>query len=398
VSGPNTHPEIPSPSPGASSDHLFANNVRFVSMAAIIGIHTIALICPMLGWTQHTALEFALVQPLKFGSICFFLISGFLLGERIHRYRPHVYFARRLRSVFVPWAFWLSCYCGLRLIHGFGAGRLTLHTAGILSYGSGILSSSLFETAYWFVPNLLLALAILLIFRRLLMDWRIGCVFLTGSLFYAVNVYARWVHVEHTRAVFGFIFYLWLGAWGSWHFVTVEKWVSRIPATAMAALVLVTGLAALGEAGLLQKLGSSDPLNTLRLTNQVFSVMVGVSFLKARRALWPHFINVRAQTFGLYLAHTPVLAVLGMLALRFPGNFGGAILKDTVAGSLLLIMATFTVTYGGCLLLVRFLVSIPCLHWIVGGTSDGKPAIPGVRLPEPRRVKGSLPSSAPRPA
>lgn len=346
-------------------------------MAAIIGIHSIETIWAALGWTRHPGLEFALVQPLKFGTIGFFLISGFLLGERIHRYRPHVYFARRLRNVFVPWTFWLACFCGLRLIHSFVAGRVGLHPGDILSCGSGIFSNSLFATAYWFVPNLLVALAILLIFRRFLMDWRIGCVFLLGSLFYAANAYGRWVHVEHTRAVFGFVFYLWLGAWASWHFTTLEKWVSRIPASAMAGLVLLSGLAALGEARLLEELRSTDPVNTLRITNQIFSVVVSLAILKASRALWPRFINVRAHTFGLYLTHTPVLAVLGILAIRFPRYVGVAVLKESVAGNILLMVATFTLTYGGCLLLVRFLESVPRLRWSVGVGGQGEAANPG---------------------
>lgn len=86
--------------PPTSANHLFANNVRFLSMAAIIAIHT------MDAYPGGPVAHRYLAQLFKFETIGFFLISGFLFGERIDRYSSIGYFTRRLRSVFLPWSVW----------------------------------------------------------------------------------------------------------------------------------------------------------------------------------------------------------------------------------------------------------------------------------------------------
>src|ERR1700722_7360052 len=79
-------------------NHLFVNNVRFWSMLSVIVVHS---------WyvfgSANSGLDIALVTPFKFATIGFFLISGFLLGERVDRRNPVEYFLRRFRRVFVPW-------------------------------------------------------------------------------------------------------------------------------------------------------------------------------------------------------------------------------------------------------------------------------------------------------
>src|ERR1700751_3180095 len=72
-------------------NHLFANNVRFLSMAAIIGIHTLDNYPSAVALTSIPPYLFYLVQPLKFGTIGFFLVSGFLFGERIEKHSPFEY-------------------------------------------------------------------------------------------------------------------------------------------------------------------------------------------------------------------------------------------------------------------------------------------------------------------
>lgn len=347
-------------------------------MATIIGIHSIETIWPALGWTRHPMFEFLLLQPLKFGTVGFFLIAGFLFGERVHRYRPHVYFARRIRTVFVPWTFWLAFFCGIYLVHGIAARRIAIDASSLFSFGRSILAYSLFSTAYWFVPNLLVALAILLMFRRFLMDWRTGCIFFGASLFYAVNVYGHWVHAEHTRAVFGFVFYLWLGAWASWHFKPLKTWVARIHPGVMGCALFLSGMAALGEIRLLEKLHSVDPVNSLRMTNQIFSVVACLALLKAGRPLWPRLIDVRAHTFGLYLTHMPLLAVLGAVAARILRHGNTSALVSSVPGKILVLLLTFVLVYGGSLMTVRLLLSLPLLRWTVGVSHRAEA---GPRLP-----------------
>jgi peptidoglycan/LPS O-acetylase OafA/YrhL len=66
--------------------HIFVDNVRFLSMIGIVAIHSATVV--FVTGNVHPMLIAALLAPQKFGTIGFFLISGFLLGERLDRCRP----------------------------------------------------------------------------------------------------------------------------------------------------------------------------------------------------------------------------------------------------------------------------------------------------------------------
>lgn len=352
--------------PPTDANHLFANNVRFLSMAAIIAIHTMGLFALMRPQVSAPLAFLCAIQSLKFGTIAFFLIAGFLFGERIDQYSSIQYYARRLKNVFLPWTVWYVVDCSLAIAAGFVHKRISLHSGNLLgpiymSYSKGLLDS-----AYWFVPNLMIALAVLLAFRRMLRDVRIGLVFLLISLFYAANIYAGWIPVRHTEAVFGFVFYLWLGAWAAWYFPRIEKRLARIPAAVIVTAILATGALAVGEAKLLSSLHSVDALNSLRITNQLYSLVFVLAIVKLKRATWPRFVDVRAHTFGLYLTHAIALSLCGAVLKRILPHPLWTVFFKSAPGIVLSLLAAFVVVYGGCLILVRFLLSCSWLRWTVG--------------------------------
>lgn len=347
----------------ASLDHIFANNVRFLSMAAIIAVHAIASYPALVQLPSIPSTILYFSQPVKFGSIGFFLVAGFLFGERIDAYSPIVYFKRRLRNVFVPWLLWFSLFCVMFLASDVVHKRLV---GSILSGAFTVCRGLLLDSPFWFVPNLLLALALLLLFRRFLIDVRMGLVLLLASLFYGVNIYGQWVAVVHTRAVFGFVFYLWLGAWCAWNFSALEKRLARIPVSAMLGLIALTLTLALAESKLLVSLGSIDPMNVLRISNQIYSVVVVLGIVKVKHALWPRFVDVRKNTFGLYLTHFFGIVLLAMAVKRILPHWGSLSMWRESSVGLLLILVVFCLTYAGSLLVVKVLVSNPRLRWAVG--------------------------------
>jgi hypothetical protein len=352
--------------PVTDANHLFANNVRFLSMFAIIAVHTLGAYPGVFRLTTAPAPLQCLAQPFKFGTIAFFLVAGFLFGERIDRCSPLQYYARRLQNVFLPWSVWYLAFCALRVSADVVHGRIWIHSPRAFAQVGADLSQALLGTSYWFVPNLLIALAVLLVFRRFLNDVRMGLAFFAVSLFYAINIYGHWFPVQHSRAVFGFVFYLWLGAWGAWHFAALEKWLSCIPAGVLIGAMLLTNLLAFAEARMLFALHSADPMNSLRITNQLYSVVVVLAIVRVRRAVWPRFVDVRAHTFGLYLTHTVGLAVLAAILVRVPSRLVPIHSWNSLPGLLLLLPVMFVVTYGACLLLVRALLSRRWLCWAVG--------------------------------
>jgi hypothetical protein len=233
-----------------------------------------------------------------------------------------------------------------------------------------LLQIALFDTAYWFVPNLMLAIGVLLLCRRFLYDPRLGCTLLGVSLFYGINAYTQWLPIQsHTEALLGFVFYLWLGAWAAKNFDAFHAWSARIPALVLIAMAALTGLAAFAEGELLSERAA---LNTLRITTQVYSVVVVLAIFKARRALWPRALNVRASTFGIYLTHSVVLALLINLSKPIPlqrvmGNAG----IPAEAYAIVLLPGSFIATYLGSLAITQLLLRYPYLCWMVGGSKLG---------------------------
>ncbi len=327
----------------------------------------------------HWQLGIAFATPFKFATVGFFLISGFLLGERVDRCNPLDYFLRRFKRIFVPWSLWFGIICVVTVIgefifHGLrspGAGEL-LRIAGFTAW------SVLTTTSFWFIPNLLLSISILLACRRYIYSLKFGLVLFLANLVYTVNVYALWFPSRHTQALFGFIFYLWLGSFAAQHFERINNFVTRIPTTAFAVGALITGVAAYRESLLLATLQNPDPLNTLRFSNQVFSIAMVLLIFKFRRATWPGFIDVRRYTYGLYLSHGIVLLPLIHLLKHHSPVASSIYLGD--AEAILLWVGLSVVTCGSCLMITMWLANRPSLGWTVGLASRDSPPQPALRV------------------
>ena len=173
-------------------------------MFSIIAIHCIYSPVFISDDLRTRDFQFALVQILKFGTIDFFLISGFLLGERMDQCSSWYYLRRRLQKIGRPWVFW----AGISVIGLFIEDQFTGRLAGasLLSQLWQRIDQIVFGSIYWFVPNMLFALGILLLFRRLLDRVSFGIVLGACSAFYGINAYFDWLPSDHKIALFGFVF------------------------------------------------------------------------------------------------------------------------------------------------------------------------------------------------
>jgi membrane-bound acyltransferase YfiQ involved in biofilm formation len=319
-----------------------------------------------------------LVTPFKFATIGFFLISGFLLGERVDRRNPLEYFMRRVRRVFYPWLLWCGIMVASLVIYklaGAGPGHLNPAETLRIAWSSGRFV--LFATSFWFVPNLLLSIAILLIFRRHLYSLKLGLFLLAVNLVYAVNIYTMWFQTMHTRAFFGFVFYLWLGSYAAHNFDKISSFLNRIPVAVLVATSLIMAAAAYGEAHLLSTLHNPYPLNTLRLSNQIFSISMVLLLFKLKRATWPGFTDVRRHTFGLYLTHVVAWLFLAHLLRLCPRWTPGSVYAADAEGVLLWLILAVAV-YGTCLMVTIWLANRPSLEWMVGLAPEASPSRSGL--------------------
>ena len=320
--------------------------------------------------STNSKFDIAVVTPFKFATIGFFLISGFLLGERVDRRNPVEYFMRRFKRIFLPWSLWFGIFCAALSIHqladpGRGPGSLGQRLWTVFSTSR----SALYDTSFWFVPNLLVCMAVLLMCRRYLYTLKLGFALLAVNLVYVANIYEQWFPPAHTHALFGFVFYLWLGSYAAQNFERVGKVLARVPAAAFVAMSIVTGIASYAESHMLAAANHQDALNTLRPSNQVFSVCVVLMIFKFSRATWPQFIDVRRDTFGLYLTHTLVLRPILHLLKHFPES------TPTYARNaegVLLWVAVSVGVYFSCLAITLWLASRPSLQWMVGQASQNQ--------------------------
>lgn len=355
----------------AEGNFLFVDTVRFWSMAAVVANH--CLLFAWLGAEMGRPLLLVLTL-LKFGTVGFFIISGFLLGSRMRTDAPLAYLMRRMKRVVLPWSFWFALMVGLsvwlsqRLGGKAASFGLTFVEVRIIAWQA---LNTLLASSFWFVPNLLLGICVLLMFRKVLYRRALGGCLLVVNLFYSVNLYKGWVQSRHTEAFFGFIFFLWLGSYASHHYARLRAWLEQVRwKTLIAFATLGFGLS-LGEGRLLARLGSADPVNTLRVSNMAMSICLLLVMAKAERRIWPKCIDVRASTFGIYLIHWMILVVCWRTGVRLLAMTGAGSGRIGLGTRVVFGLALFVLTYGISLGLTQFL-SATSMAWMVGAKRVGK--------------------------
>jgi hypothetical protein len=179
-------------------------------------------------------------------------------------------------------------------------------------------------------------------------------------------VYTKWVPLSsHSEALFGFVFYLWLGVWAARNVRVIER-ISQIRTRFILGFVVLSGLAALQESSILAAAGSRDPLDTLRISNQLFSVAAVIAIVKMHGTISPSFLNVRNSTFGTYLIFPIALSGTWRFAKWiFPDGFAVDV-THPVFVSVCLACALFVVVYGAALGLTTLIISHPRVRWMVG--------------------------------
>lgn len=313
------------------ADFSFVNWIRFVAMLSIVYEHCLDINDPntpaaevslnpnvhfVNSLSQAQAMPW-IVQPMKFGTICFFLISGYLLGKHLTSDQtPWTYYRRRLRVVGIPFLIAFGLYFLKHLgVYGLLIGRydLSMLTAEFVQNKIWML---LFMSAYWFIFSFLIALGLFFVFWRhsntALFGWITGAI----AVFYGLNVYLGWIEQRHNLAMPAYLFYLWLGVWLSRH-ENVIAYIQRMPNRWLIGSVVLWLCVAIVESRYLWNIDSVSPFNTLRLSNQLFSVAFFALLLKNDFSGKLTWLNPRSESFGIYLYHLYFIEALSILSTYF---------------------------------------------------------------------------------
>ncbi len=308
---------------------------------------------------------FLSIQFSKFGTVCFFLLAGFLIGDKFTDYTPGQYLKRRLDSTIVPWLFW-SVFFILLTNFNLIKGKLLLHPdpvgINVLQTLANNITTTYLYTNYWFIPNFLFCITLLLIFKKYLYSYKLGIILFLFTLFYSVNIYFSWIVTSHTMAILGFVFFLWLGA--QMH----KKWLKiniRLDKTSVSLWVILTILTlslSTAEIFLLTSIHIHDPYNSLRFSNIMYSLCFFFLLLKIRYFKFIKFLKPRETTYGIYLIHYVILNLI-ITQIINPLNINVNLLSVPVI--LLFQLVKFTVVYGLTMLIIWSINALN-LKWLIG--------------------------------
>lgn len=304
-----------------------------------------------------------IVQPMKFGTLCFFIISGYLLGKHLLlQDSPWSYYKRRLQVVGIPFITAVSLFLLKHLgVYGLLIGRydLSMLTPEFIKLKIWLV---LFNSAYWFVFNFLIVLGLFLVFWRQsykpIFGWITGAI----AVFYGINIHLGWIEQRHNLAILPYLFYLWIGVWLSRR-QDILSYLQRLPNRWLIGAILISLALAVIESRYLWEINSISPFNTLRLSNQLFSIVVFIFLLRndfSRRLTWT---NPRSESFGIYLYHLYFVELIYMISLSlniftYSTNFTGLELATTT-------LIRFFIIYSLTLLFVKF-INKTRFRWLFG--------------------------------
>ena len=361
------------------SGFLFIDNARFLCILAIVLRHT-----ELFDFEDATlsSLETWVIQLRSFGVLIFFVSSGFLLSAWLDRpgATRRAYWRTRLTQVLAPWVFWAGLFMAMHAVKLAARGHFSW------SILPSLLRHDIFFESYWFVPVLLFSLAILLPLRPLWKYEAFGVALFAINTVYALNQYFRWFNHWHTVAFFGYLFHLWLGIQLHRHFDATRRWIDGISWPAMASLAGGGLLLAILEGRRLIELGHHDAYSVLNPANQVYAILVLGVLLKLKIRIVPRFIDVRKESYGIYLAHQATASIgrgLINLAVGIPAQ--GLTFFDRVPEMISLPAARVGVWLLWCLIIysVSLLLAKTLRRtrfcWLVGIRQPGRrEAVPSV--------------------
>jgi hypothetical protein len=341
----------------------FIDSIRCLAMMGIVLEHsTYRGSYIFKDFSSNHILYISLIQLSKFGTIAFFVLAGFLLGEKFTTYTPLEYFKRRVGNTVKPWLIWSIIFLFAILIQRY----IALNSNGDFHFWSEIknnITLIYLYTNYWFIINFLICIGVLLCFKKYLYSVKLGAVLLIFSLIYSVNVYYEWFTPSHTIAIFGFVFYLWLGAYLNKNWIIISSIIKKVPYYIFIALFLVTFYWSIRDIMHLINVKSSDPYNTLRISNIAYSIVIILLLFKIEKFSFTKYLKPRETTFGLYLIH--YILVINLLPEVFRPFHIQPIENMTMFNMIIFILIRFFIVYGVTHFII-YLINKTNFKWIIG--------------------------------
>ena len=331
------------------TNYPFVDWIRMIAMMGIVWAHTQnfegAKNFPSL---NNTTAYLFFMDFLKFGVICFFLISGFLLSSQIESKHPMDYFKRRVQTTLIPY---IVAFAGIVLLFILKTNVLHIPSSNTITE---YIKTMFFISALWFLPNYLISLFIIICFNKYLGSKLFGLLLLLITLLYTYFfVYSAYAE-SHVYALFAYIFYLWLGYYiGK---VSLQNYFLKLNLCVLLLLCVLLYVASSLESVMLYQNGSKEPMNILRFSNQLYSVIAFITMIRIfKKPISTAFVNPRKETYGIYLYHMFALALLAFIVNAL-NKHGISTYSDNILVFIGWFIIKFLVSYGLTLLMVKVLL------------------------------------------
>lgn len=353
--------------PTPKRNYEFVDAIRCIAMIGIVAEHSIFFDEHVYHPTDtlSNAVFATFVQLVKFGTINFFLLAGFLIGEKFTDYSPLEYLNRRVKNTFVPWVFWSLFFLAIMVGTDFiSASRFN---NGYLdkNYGDNLinhLKAIYLYSNYWFIPNFLCCITVLLIFRKYLYSYFFGAVLFVFTSIYVINIYGQWIEARHSTAILGFVFFLWLGAQFNRNLTSMENWLKKTPVLIWVFAAIIAMICGVKESLLLKSMHSIDPYNSLRISNIFYSLICFFLFLRLQSFQLVNYLKPRETTYGIYLIHYILVAtVLPEIFRPLKFDVTSIPLPELIAYQIL----RFVIVYTTTLFMVK-LINATRFKWSIG--------------------------------
>lgn len=292
----------------------FIELIRFIAILSMVWLHTD--VSPsttgnqlaysqidFLNATNHPELYIFFKQIAKFSVICFFMVSGFLIGGKLDT-PIQKFLKNRFKSTFRPYIIALSITVIIISIgHYFVKGE---HIG--VNYIAEKYIHLVLESSFWFIPNYMFCVCIIFFFKNYADKLWFGFILFGITMINTIiSCYLPGFYANHTTALTAFPFYVWLGIMIRRH--NIHYYVKQLNPWLVGILTLFSFYISFVEVMHMYKNHHPDFFNVLRVSNQIYSISV-FFFLINICPEKPNFgiLNPSKESYGVYLYHFPILA------------------------------------------------------------------------------------------
>jgi len=338
--------------------------LRVFAMASVVWGHALISWGKPLPHTSfaETCIIAAAMQLGRFGTVIFFVISGFFLAAKLQQFTVRTYLAYRLRSLIIPWLVFVCLCVVLGVLQSFSLQQIMqmpAQTKFVTLFH--FFTGAIFHAAYWFIPVAILSSCLLVSLKKYIFAWWLTLLLLACTIFYSVNLYHGWISVYHTKSLPGYAVFILLGVMLQAKPQPVYNVISSLPWKVIALCLAGTFILSCVEGQYLTARGCNDAYASIRGTNILLSLIIITAFLKANLAqvATPH---AEKYTFGIYLVHSILLLQVTPLLRQFVLP---ALSARNWALLLAIQLAVFIAVYALSLGMVIILKNTP-LKFVVG--------------------------------